>query len=388
MNAGYSPVWPSASSRSSSAQEVQELPGEHGFVGELVLGEDKKLLSRSLSLPGGVLLTVGTQSRAYDHPTVRGDLSLSTDTTRKQFRRSPRVLAIREPLAANGAVDSDNRPGQMDYGWLGQHQRPFEHAGALTIVQMGARPYSPLLGRFLCVDPVEGGSAYDYVNGDPINETDLDGKWWAPSWLRKAGNWAWQNRNRIGHWVVTGLTGVAAGVGAGRVAVARWAGEPVTRREVVGWMASKAFGGARKAVFKPADSVAAPSGRSTSDQGLEQLDQAQKPHLCRSGSSHQPQELGNEVVLICACIARVVTALRESGGCDGCCSTLQEVLHGASFRVRPRHGVRVAQQSGAVVADHLLGGARLFRGTDPAVARRDRVQRVARSVADPSRPHR
>jgi hypothetical protein len=42
---------------------------------------------------------------------------------------------------------------------------------------MGARPYSPLLGRFLTVDPVEGGSAnnYDYTSADPTNGTDLDG---------------------------------------------------------------------------------------------------------------------------------------------------------------------------------------------------------------------
>ncbi|WP_233573701.1 RHS repeat-associated core domain-containing protein [Amycolatopsis panacis] len=71
----------------------------------------------------------------------------------------------------------DNSPGSMDYGWLGQHQRPYEHTGALSLVQMGARPYSPLLGRFLSVDPDEGGSANDceYVAGDPINAVDLDG---------------------------------------------------------------------------------------------------------------------------------------------------------------------------------------------------------------------
>jgi hypothetical protein len=40
---------------------------------------------------------------------------------------------------------------------------------------MGARSYIPSLGRFLQVDPVDGGSAnpYDYVNQDPL---DLDGR--------------------------------------------------------------------------------------------------------------------------------------------------------------------------------------------------------------------
>jgi hypothetical protein len=43
---------------------------------------------------------------------------------------------------------------------------------------MGVRLYDPNLGRFLSMDPVEGGSAndYDYVSGDPVNAFDLDGR--------------------------------------------------------------------------------------------------------------------------------------------------------------------------------------------------------------------
>jgi hypothetical protein len=42
---------------------------------------------------------------------------------------------------------------------------------------MGVRLYDPRVGRFLEVDPIEGGSAnnYDYVAGDPINNLDLAG---------------------------------------------------------------------------------------------------------------------------------------------------------------------------------------------------------------------
>lgn len=45
------------------------------------------------------------------------------------------------------------------------------------MIQMGVRPYVPAAGRFLGVDPVEGGNANDYVYPqDPVNSFDLDGR--------------------------------------------------------------------------------------------------------------------------------------------------------------------------------------------------------------------
>lgn len=68
------------------------------------------------------------------------------------------------------------------YGWLGGKQRSAEALGG--VVLMGARLYDPATGRFWQQDPEPGGNAtpYDYCGGDPVNCTDLDGRW---GWFKK-----------------------------------------------------------------------------------------------------------------------------------------------------------------------------------------------------------
>ncbi|MER7752134.1 RHS repeat-associated core domain-containing protein [Kitasatospora sp. NPDC097643] len=62
------------------------------------------------------------------------------------------------------------------YNWLGSRLRSTETPTGDLL--MGVRLYSPALGRFLSVDPVRGGSAtaYDYVDQDPLNDFDFDGR--------------------------------------------------------------------------------------------------------------------------------------------------------------------------------------------------------------------
>jgi RHS repeat-associated protein len=126
--------------------------------------------------------------------------------------------SARTSTSVNGTADEYGTPrdtatiGQRRYGWIGTKQRAADTPGGLTL--MGVRLYNPTTGRFLSVDPIAGGNAnpYEYCSGDPVNCTDLDGRWS----LRNSVN-TWSGRLR------------RAG------ATARWLGKAAWRG--TGWLA-------------------------------------------------------------------------------------------------------------------------------------------------------
>ncbi|GHE76067.1 hypothetical protein GCM10017786_01200 [Amycolatopsis deserti] len=88
----------------------------YGYTGDsdtadLTLDGNNRLTSVSLSLPGGVLFTSkvgsdGAFTPTYDHPTVRGDLVLTTDAAGHQVGDLRTYDPYGQPLTAAGAVTS------------------------------------------------------------------------------------------------------------------------------------------------------------------------------------------------------------------------------------------------------------------------------------------
>jgi RHS repeat-associated protein len=162
-------VEPTATNSSSGSYE--------NVVGVLIsaTGGSSASTTYMVGLTGGILLEVTGSTQSWYYPNLEGSMAAEASSSGTAVGGVTLYDPFGNPLTS---LQSDS-PDGLAYGFEGKHGIGTDNdAGGLVL--MGARLYSPAMGRFLQVDSVFGGScnAYDYTCQDPLNGSDLAGKYY------------------------------------------------------------------------------------------------------------------------------------------------------------------------------------------------------------------